>query len=225
MKIQKKLTTPIVMLFLLGFIIFWIFLTDAWGVSKLIFSNHVIVGAYIYGYITRIIWLLPAIFLIHKYKKNLSIHLDTLLSKPRLNKFFILTLSIMAIYCFVGMFAMNGGFNLNTDNFVYLLIKVLIVGIVEETVFRGWGYNVLCSLTTQKKAMILSSLMFALIHCPAYIIKFIVYGHFDFLIMLQQFFIAFILGILFCLLLRKGKSLWCPIIGHSFYDLLTFLML
>lgn len=226
MKLIKKLTVNFIMLSLLGFILFWVVLTDAWGTSRLIFSDNIIIGQYLYGYATRIIWVLPAVILISKSKQDsLAIPWKTLISKPSVNKFFVITLSLMVIYSLVGMIVMHGEFNLNVENFVFLLIKVLIVGVVEETVFRGWGYNALCSLTTHRKATILSSLMFAFIHCPAYIIKYMVYGDFEFLVMLQQFVIAFLFGILFCTLLRKGKSLWNPIIAHSFYDLLIFLML
>ncbi len=37
-------------------------------------------------------------------------------------------------------------------------MKYVIVGFVEETVFRGWGYNALTKVTTDKNAVILSTM-------------------------------------------------------------------
>lgn len=225
MRTEKKNSISFILLSIVGFIIFWIVLTDAWGTSKLIFSNTIVLGEYIYGYIVRVIWVMPAFFLIVRAKeKTLAIPCKTLLSKPRINASLRITLFIIVIYCLIGMYVKHGGLHLNTDYFILLIIKALLVGVVEETVFRGWGYNALCTVTTQIKAMLLSSLLFAAIHCPAYIIRYIMYGNFDSFVMLQQLVLAFAFGILFCVLLNKGKSLWNPIIAHSFYDAFAFLL-
>ncbi len=211
---------------LMGFILFWALLTDAWGYSRLLFSNdNVKMGSYFYGYASRVVWLSPAIVLILRKSDDLFYRWQALVSKPKINKALLLTLGAMTIYCLIGMLAIHRGVYFNTENLALTFVKMLIVGIVEETVFRGFGYNALCKIASNKIAMILSSLMFALVHCPAYIIKCVLYGSFDIGGMFAQCSIAFLLGFLFCALLRKKKSLWFPIIAHSYYDLLSFLLI
>lgn len=226
MNSKQKRPISVILSSLFGFILFWSLVTDAWGYSDLIFSdNNLNMGKYIYGYISRIIWFFPAILLIIKFNNSLFWQWKTLISRPKIGKFFIITLSAMTIYCFNDMFAIHKGFYFNERNLSLVVIKFVIVGIVEETVFRGWGYNALRSATSNINAILLSSFMFAAVHWPAYIIKYFFYGNFDFVGLIGQSITAFALGIVFCILLKEGKSIWCPIFAHSFYDLLCSLIL
>lgn len=80
-------------------------------------------------------------------------------------------------------------------------------------------------ILSDRKAMVLSTILFVLLHWPAYFIKLYRFGTFDFAAMLTQSFSAFLWGIIFCWLLRKGKSLWNPIIAHGAYDLMSVLLI
>lgn len=55
-------------------------------------------------------------------------------------------------------------FNNNEITLPLEIIKLAAVGFVEETVFRGWGYNALAKVTSNKKAVILSTAFFILLH-------------------------------------------------------------
>ena len=104
-------------------------------------------------------------------------------------------------------------------------ILLSLVGFVEETVFRGWGYNALSKVTSDRKAVILSTVFFVLVHWPAYFIKFYRFVIFDYPGMLMQTFSTFAYGIIFCWLAKKGKNIWNPIIAHAFYDLALVLLI
>ena len=96
-----------------------------------------------------------------------------------------------------------------------------LVGFVEETVFRGWGYNALSATIPERKASLLSTVFFVLLHWPAYLVRFYRFGSINYSALLSQSLATLIWGFLFCWLLRKGKTLWNPIIAHVVYDVLT----
>lgn len=164
---------------LILFIVFWTIITDAWGYSDFIFNNSTNnIGVYIYGYVCRILWVIPAIILIHK------------------------------------------GFFFNDSEILGLvIIKFMLVAFVEEMVFRGWGYNALVKNTTHIKATFITTILFVILHWPAYFIKLFRFGFFDFAGIIGQSTAALFWGIIFCWLLKKGKSVWNPIIAHALYDL------
>ena len=103
------------------------------------------------------------------------------------------------------------------------IIKLIVVGFVEETVFRGWGYNALAQIVSDRQAIIISTILFVLLHWPAYFIKFYRFGTFDFMGIALQSVSVLVWGVVFCMLLKKGKSLWNPIIVHAFYDIMVVL--
>jgi len=224
---KKELTSKYIILTLLGFIILWTFVTDAWGYSNYIFKNDFSnIGSYLYGYISRFIWVVPAIFLIIRYNNKLKFRKNELFSQPIFNKSLILTLTILLLYIVIMMIVNHKGFWFNNDIILWLVvIKYIIVGVVEEVVFRGWGYNSLANTMSNKKAMILTTLLFILLHFPSYFIKLLKFGTFDFIGIITQSISALILGIVFCMLLKKGKTIWNPIIAHTIYDLMSVLFI
>ena len=113
----------------------------------------------------------------------------------------------------------------NSENILGLvLVKYIVVGFVEETVFRGWGYNSLAKIVSHKKAAIISTVFFVLLHSPAYFIKLYRFGAFDFIGLIGQSSSALIWGLVFCWLLKSSKTLWNPILAHILYDL-TYVLL
>ena len=68
---------------------------------------------------------------------------------------YIVVLSAIFIYVIVAMFVVHGGIWINPNEIIIgLVIKMVIVGLVEEIVYRGWGYNALKVHTTERKAII-----------------------------------------------------------------------
>ena len=212
---------------LFGFVLFWAILTDAWGYSAYIFSNcSSYIGAHVYGYLVRIVWVAPAVFLIIKYSTKLQYSKKALFAKPKLNLSIGLASAISSLSVFVGMTSEHNGFWYNGEiAFGFEVVKYVVVGFVEETVFRGWGYNSLAHLMSHKKATIISTLFFILLHIPAYIIRHIRFGTIALPAMLAQCLTVLIFGIVFCWLLKKGKTIWNPIIVHAIYDLACVLFM
>lgn len=216
-----------IILTLFGFIVFWAVITDAWGYSDRIFKNAPYnTGADIYGCVIRLIWVIPAILLIIKYGDKLMIHKKVLFLKPQCNKSLLLVITASLVYIIAGMLISHGGFWFNSGiNPGLAFVKYVIVGFVEEAVFRGWGYNSLANILSCRSAAVISAILFVVLHWPAYFIKFFRFGVFDFAGILGQSSSALIWGFVFCWLLKKGRTIWNPIIAHIVYDLMFVLLI
>lgn len=69
-----KLKSKTIHISMVAIILLWAVVTDAWGYSDIFlgkFGNGW--GSYIYGFISRGIWVIPAIVLIRKYEDSISI--------------------------------------------------------------------------------------------------------------------------------------------------------
>lgn len=221
---KKEITFRGVVLSLLGFILLWTVVTDAWGYSSYLFRSEN--GTYFYGYIIRFIWVLPAIFLIITKNDCLMLHSKEVFSRPRFNLQFVTVLLAILLYCLISMLAVHKGIWVNREvPFCLTLMRYFVVGCVEETVFRGWGYNALANVTPNRNAVAISTLLFVLLHWPAYLIKLFRFGTFDWAGLLAQSFSALICGILTCWLLKKSRTLWNPILAHSIYDFLSTILI
>lgn len=224
--VKKQLSCIKIIFTLLGFVVFWAVLTDAWGYSDRIFGNNFhSIGTYIYGYFSRCIWVIPAILLIIKYNSQLNFQKCELYKPLKFDKLLIIVVAISLGYVVIGMLINHKGFWFNSQNILGLVVvKYIVVGFVEETVFRGWGYNSLSKIVSHKKAAIISTVFFILLHWSAYFIKLYRFGSFDFIGLIEQSSSALIWGLVFCWLLQKGKTLWNPILAHTIYDL-TYILL
>lgn len=223
---EKELNIKKIIITIIGFVILWSVITNAWGYSDYLFKNvSSDIGSYIYAYISRFIWVLPAIILIIKYNNRLKFNKYELFSQPEFNKSLILTLIISLAYIIIMMFVNHKGFWFNNEIILGLVIaKYIIVGFVEEVVFRGWGYNSLANIMSHKKATVITTLFFVLLHFSSYFIRLFRFGTFDFIGIIGQGCSALIWGFVFCWLLKKGKTIWNPIIAHTIYDLMYVLL-
>ncbi len=223
MAFQKKDPTfRSILLSLFGFVLLWAIVTDAWGYSSHLAING---GSYIYAFLSRLIWVIPAFWLISRHSDFLRFSKNTLFSRPVWNRSFVIVLALSLLIPFVSMFVAHGGFWINLSTGIPLEIaKIMMVGFVEETVFRGWGYNALSAVATDRKATLYSTVFFVLLHWPAYFVRYYRFGTMDWSRWLTQSFAVSLWGVLFCLLLKKGKTLWNPIIVHILYDLFVHLL-
>lgn len=197
-----------------------------WGYSDHIFKNgNCNTGTYLYGYISRFIWVTPAVLLINRHGSKLRYNRKELFSPPRYDSSLVVVISASLAYVVLGMLLTHGGLWFNSGvSLGLVLIKYFIVGFVEETVFRGWGYNSLASILSHKKAAAISTLFFVLLHWPSFFIKFFRSGAFDFTGIAGQSISALIWGFVFCWLLKKGRSIWSPVAAHTVFDL-TYVLL
>lgn len=201
-------------------VLLWAVLSDAWG-----YSEHLLTGLpngwnqYIYGYISRLIWAMPFLLILVRDK-----HKEAVLSKEVFGfnfhwRSFLTVFALSTIYVLCRMFFVHGGWWIN-PNIIFLqeISKFLVVGLVEELVYRGFGLNKLSNFLSGRTANVVSSLFFAALHIPAYFIHWYCDGMFSLTEMITQVITAFIFGLIFGIVFRKSKSIWPSAIIHFWYD-------
>lgn len=95
------------------------------------------------------------------------------------------------------------------------LNTVLLVGITEEIVFRGFILKKLMASYKFWLANTMTAFLFLFIHFPIWFYK----GLFEFPSILSASFTVFLLGLIFGYVYKKSGSLWPVIVIHSLYDL------
>lgn len=204
---------------MIGFVVLWAIVTDAWNYSVILFPAHMLnVCKYLYGYFSRIIWMLPAFILIYRFDKNLFWSRKQLFSKPKAEPVFIVFMVATTIYSLTMMAINYNSWHVTRESLLLLTFKLLIVGIGEEIVFRGWGYNLLKKVHSDIISLILSTSAFVVLHWPAYFIKLYLQGQFNWSGFVLQSISAFVCGLLFAVMLRRSGTLWNPVIAHFYYD-------
>ena len=204
---------------MIGFIVLWVIVTDAWNYSVILFPAHILdVCKYLYGYFSRIIWMLPAFILIRRFDNKLFWSRKQLFSRPKAEPVFIVFMVVTTIYSLSLMAINYNSWHVTRESFLLLTFKFLIVGIGEETVFRGWGYNLLKKVHSDKVSLIISAFMFVVLHWPAYFIKLYLYGQFDWSGIAAQSISVLLCGLLFAIMLKRSGTLWNSIIAHFYYD-------
>lgn len=99
----------------------------------------------------------------------------------------------------------------------------LVVGICEETLFRGYFLNRIRLLVdNQQMALVIQAVLFALIHLPRYLTT---YPALSLMTIVSQLITVGLLGYLFGWLFLKSRSLWPGIIAHSVWDLLIVMFI
>lgn len=97
---------------------------------------------------------------------------------------------------------------------------VLLAGITEETVFRGFMLRKLMDSFRFWKANIITAFLFVSIHFPIWFYK----GLFEFPYILNSILTTFVLSLIFGFIFMKSKSLWSVVIIHSLYNLLVLII-
>jgi membrane protease YdiL (CAAX protease family) len=101
--------------------------------------------------------------------------------------------------------------------------QLLWVGMVEELIFRGYIFIELLKLKTDKFKLIyvvlLSALMFSIIHLPAY---FLYNSHYDFLSIIWRLLFPFMIGVLYAYLLYMNKDIISLIFIHATSNMISY---
>ncbi|MFC1838910.1 type II CAAX prenyl endopeptidase Rce1 family protein [Thermodesulfobacteriota bacterium] len=95
--------------------------------------------------------------------------------------------------------------DLFTGSMITVIMIALIVPICEETIFRGLILNGFLSRYSEKKSILISALMFMLIHLNPY-----------------QFFSAFLGGVFLACIYYVTRSLWLCIFAHALNNFSPF---
>ena len=202
------------------FIIFYVLwcIRELWLVQYLDMMNSIPRG--ITSAIIKIaIWVIPVMFLVKIMEKGNP------LSNLGLRHHFKKGLKWVGWVSFV--FILYLIFNLtvlkNDINFQIgfndWLNTILLVGITEEIVFRGFLLRKLMDTYKFWIANIMTSLLFVIIHFPIWLYD----GLFEFPYIVSAIVQVFLLSIGFGFVYKKTSSLWSVIMIHSLYNLVVSL--
>lgn len=222
-KSKRNLTLAKVIVSLVLTVLLWAVVTDAWGYSKF-FLNF---PGYswtknLYDLFSRFIWAVPAIVLLLIYANNVPTTLKQLFTNKPNIKPLLISVAVIVIYNLGAMFVNHGGLWINPQfSFAKHFPMFIMVAFAEEIVYRGWGLNALSAFLSVRKANVISTVFFILLHLPAYFIQAYLGGSFPVQTIITQCTFALILGLLFGYLYSKGKSLWSPMILHFLADFLS----
>ena len=171
------------------------------------------------GFLIHIVWWpLFALFLIKRYSNDLNISLKEMITtKPKL-KILLPLLAFALVYNIVGFFINSSGYG--TKMKLYdLIVTAATVDIFEESVFRGWFLNALSTFVSERKANLISSALFVLIHYPGWI-----YAEYELTTIAVTSLSVYALGLMFGWVFRKNRSIWTGAILHSAWDLITWVL-
>ena len=100
------------------------------------------------------------------------------------------------------------------------LNMVIMAGLAEEIVFRGFLFRKFGDKIGIRTAMIISSLLFLFIHYPIWYVR----GILNFPGLFFSSLYVFIIGMIMAYLYKKTDSLWSCIISHSLHNLIVTIL-
>jgi len=196
-----------------GLILFYI----AWSIKELwlieaIYSFGDIISPLVEATVKSVLWIVPA-YLYIKYvlQKNVFgyLKMDVLVTRG-LVWGSILSL-ILGIGLFTDAYIFNNAsiqFSLSLDDY---LNTVLMAGLAEEIVFRGFILQEINKRVAFWKSNIITSFLFLIIHYPIWIYNDIIFNY-------GSHFYVFMIGLLFGYVFKKTGSLWSVILLHAFHN-------
>ncbi len=171
------------------------------------------------------IWVLPVFVLVRRIEKQPVLSFLGLQDGVwRGLKWAFIIIGIMGAYFYLVHIVMMGKDMHINISFHTLLNTVILAGLLEEIVFRGYilnkWINGLSSDTTDKSdsfwsANMYTSILFVLIHFPIWLRT----GQMVFPDVIGSMANIFLLSLLFGYLYKKTNSLWTGIIIHAAYNL------
>ncbi|MGM9550786.1 MAG: CPBP family intramembrane glutamic endopeptidase [Clostridia bacterium] len=175
--------------------------------------------AWVISFLIHVVWWpLFAFILIKRYSDYLNISLKEMITtKPKL-KVLLPLLVFTLVYNIVGFFIYSSGYG--TKMKLYdLVVTAMTVGIFEESVFRGWFLNSISTFVSERKANLISSALFVLIHYPGWI-----FAGYELTTIIITSISVYALGLIFGWVFRKNRSIWTGAILHSAWDLITWVL-
>lgn len=219
---KKSAQVPISVLVIYSVILYamWTvfhFFIDPWITAS--FPDKAVSNLIGEGIVKNLIWTLPAILLVSKYKNEVSVKLRDMLKWNSECKKYLLLFPAFAAYIILGIVIHGGKLAVNSDFGIANIITVVFVGVTEESVFRGWLLNATLK-RNENAAIAINALMFLVIHFPIWICEGVFFTNFA-----NFGFISIIaLSIIFSLIFVKTKNIMLPITLHMFWDLLIFML-
>ncbi|OMD50203.1 hypothetical protein BSK51_18040 [Paenibacillus odorifer] len=167
-----------------------------------------------------VVWVIPVILLVIIMEKRklfsyLQLHHNF---RKSLKWTGWVSLALILFYFVINLIVLNNNIDFQIG-FNGWLNTILLVGITEEIVFRGFLLRKLMDSFRFWIANTVTALLFVSIHFPIWFYK----GLFEFPYILSSILTVFVLGIIFGFVYKKSNSLWSVIIIHSLYNLLVLL--
>lgn len=214
--IELKFNNNYIWLYFLLFFIIWCF-RELWLVQYIELMNPV-VGAITSAIIKIMIWIVPVVVIVLLVEKREPFSYLGLRHNVRQGLKWTGWLAVAFVVYFVvfNLVILRSSPDFNIGFHEWLNV-ILLVGITEEVVSRGFLLRKLMESYRFWIANALTALLFVSIHFPIWFYK----GIIQFPSILGSVGTMFILGVLFGYIYKKTNSLWSVIIIHSFYNLLV----
>lgn len=224
-KINKKLNLFKISLYMFLFYILWD-IGSMIGRSTQLRDLRNFYSIDLYGILLRILFCILSFVFLKYYEKDLKLSFKDMFSKFDM-KVFSVYFSVLVILELIMMFVLCKKWNFNFNN-ISLIFYFISVGLMEELVCRGCVFNALNSKIKYKKANIIQTIYFAVWHIVPYIPVWIARGAVNIeqlkYVLIWNIPASIVVGLLFGHILEKTKSLWIPIILHTFTDYLASLL-
>jgi uncharacterized protein len=159
-----------------------------------------------------IIWTFPVFLLLFLSRINPFHYLMLLRNARRGLSWGILIGAAIVVVTIVGTGATTGRLSLNLNLGANRWIgPILLVGLSEEVLFRGFFLQKFSELTTFARANLIQAVLFLLVHFPGWMML----GAFRGPAIVQNIACVFGLGLFLGFVLRKTHSLWACMVIHS----------
>ncbi len=219
----RKLSFTKVMLITIFIILFFLCGTYLRAYTILSSIPYDVDGIHVWNGLYKIMWVSLAFVFIKYYNDELAIPIKELFSFKNINfKIILITTLIIALLQPVGSLILYKKVSISNDfNLFASIINFFIVGLTEEIVFRGWAMNALSKVTSTRKANIIQSIFFMLVHLLPWCVMLLMGGNISnipVLYLCLQLPMTFVTGCIFGRIMNKTHSLWTPIIIHCLWD-------
>lgn len=214
---QKRM--EVLIIYILMFFIVW----TIYGLDLFsdIYSNNAVLKIIVENSIKYIVWTVP-VFILLKYVYNEN-PITYLKLNDNVGKGLIWGIAVgllIVIYHVARNYIMGDGkFYFNIDTYTWIH-RILLIGLTEEVVFRGFILQKLREELEFIYANSLSAVLFLLIHFPRWYISGILSNEkIAYFLAYSAFVLGF--GLLQGYILKRTKSLWACMIIHSFNNLIS----
>ncbi len=201
-------------------IIYAMILYGLWSLLELYLKTQIGIDEFTKEvYIKLVLWLLPAIVIHFRFSDNMFIKKEEMYLL-RKNCWIIVPIMILfTIYIFISEYLTNSKITISESFGINTVVEVLSIAIGEEMVFRGLFLNAILNDKKKYLAVFINSLMFLIIHFPAWIQGDIFISVFT----SGGFITVLLVSCIFSFVFIKTKSIWTAIFLHFWWDLLLFM--
>jgi len=212
MKTNSKLRTSL--------IIYAMILYGLWSLLELYLKTQIGIDEFTKEvYIKLVFWLLPAIVIHFRFSDNMFVKKEEMYLLRKNCWIFVPIMLLFTIYIFISEYLTNSKITISESFGINTVVEVLSIAIGEEMVFRGLFLNAILNDKKKYLAVFINSLMFLIIHFPAWIQGDIFISVFT----SGGFITVLLVSCIFSFVFIKTKSIWTAIFLHFWWDLLLFM--